>query len=264
MKKKFFVSSSRRNTRELLAPQSSHRELSVTSFTRSYWFFTLLVILLLSSIQFSYARSGGYGAYLCNNNSNVHCITVQRGQSWSSLWPDSADRDKVQRFNRMNTWLSPGMRIAVPNNLDSVSAMQLSPFRSTIGSEGRKTVLIDLSQLAWGAYNEQGQLVNWGPASGGKKYCPDLKRGCKTPVGTYSIYDKRGGGCFSTKFPIGKGGAPMPYCMFFKGGYAIHGSNMVPGYQASHGCVRIFTADARWLNQQFIDMPGTRVIVKPY
>ena len=59
----------------------------------------------------------------------------------------------------------------------------------------------------------------------------------------------------------------MPYCMFFKGGFAIHGSNILPGHHASHGCVRITPQDAKWLNEEFIDMPGsggTKVIILPY
>ena len=55
----------------------------------------------------------------------------------------------------------------------------------------------------------------------------------------------------------------MPYCMFFKGGFAMHGSSGVPGYNASHGCVRLFVDDAQWLNQDFADI-GTQVIILPY
>jgi len=32
--------------------------------------------------------------------------------------------------------------------------------------------------------------------------------------------------------------------MFFHGGFALHGSPSVPGYNASHGCVRLFDDDA--------------------
>lgn len=40
--------------------------------------------------------------------------------------------------------------------------------------------------------------------------------------------------------------SPMPYSIFFKGGYAIHGTNYVKslGRPASHGCVRLNTANA--------------------
>lgn len=47
--------------------------------------------------------------------------------------------------------------------------------------------------------------------------------------------------------------------MYFKGGYAVHGSPSVPGYPASHGCVRVSNADEDWL---FPQAPvGTPVIV---
>jgi hypothetical protein len=35
--------------------------------------------------------------------------------------------------------------------------------------------------------------------------------------------------------------------LYFHGGYAIHGSASVPSSPASHGCVRVTMADARWL-----------------
>jgi lipoprotein-anchoring transpeptidase ErfK/SrfK len=40
--------------------------------------------------------------------------------------------------------------------------------------------------------------------------------------------------------------APMPYAVFFRGGYAVHGTNDVGrlGRPASHGCVRLHTANA--------------------
>jgi lipoprotein-anchoring transpeptidase ErfK/SrfK len=39
---------------------------------------------------------------------------------------------------------------------------------------------------------------------------------------------------------------PMPYSVFFRGGYAIHGTSAVKqlGRPASHGCVRLRTANA--------------------
>lgn len=55
----------------------------------------------------------------------------------------------------------------------------------------------------------------------------------------------------------------MPYCMFFRGNYAIHGSPDVPNYNASHGCIRVLPSAARWLSRNFIRI-GTTVIVRSY
>lgn len=132
---------------------------------------------------------------------------------------------------------------------------------SFIGGSG-KTFVFDPKSLSWAAY-ANGSLINSGRASGGRFYCSDIHRPCKTPVGVFRVGHKGGPDCKSSKYPIGKGNAPMPWCMFFKGGFAIHGSWSVPGYNASHGCIRVPPSDARWLNQNFMS-PGTKVVVKSY
>lgn len=115
----------------------------------------------------------------------------------------------------------------------------------------------------WTAINHNGQVVKSGRASGGRGYCSDIRRSCRTPSGTYHVISKGSAGCRSSRYPVGHGGAPMPYCMFFSKYYAIHGSYDVPNYNASHGCIRVRPADARWLHQNFVNI-GTKVIVKSY
>ena len=79
-------------------------------------------------------------------------------------------------------------------------------------------------------------------------------------IGHMKVYSKKGEECRSSLYPIEThGGAKMPYCMHFNGGFALHGSTL-PGYNASHGCVRLFFEDAEWLNKHFANI-GTRVIV---
>ncbi|MBS0290818.1 MAG: L,D-transpeptidase [Proteobacteria bacterium] len=129
-------------------------------------------------------------------------------------------------------------------------------------ASGSNIIRVDLGKLTWSAYDSGGNLVKSGRASGGKSYCSDIRRGCRTVTGTYTIYSKRGAECKSSRFPVGKGGAKMPYCMFFHKGYALHGSNSVPGYNASHGCVRVVPADAQWLNQNFVQLGRTRISIK--
>ena len=115
---------------------------------------------------------------------------------------------------------------------------------------------------SWTAISD-GRVIRHGRASGGRHYCPDIGRSCRTPSGVYSVIQKGGAGCRSSRYPVGEGGAPMPYCMFFSKYYAVHGSPDVPNYNASHGCVRVRPSDARWLHQNFMHV-GTKVVIKPY
>jgi L,D-transpeptidase ErfK/SrfK len=204
----------------------------------------VLVLIFAGSISFfsciSFAKT--YGQQICENT-GYRCHKVVKGDSWQSLFPDEEDRLIAKKVNRMNTNLQSGMTIAIPVNLDE-QVLDYAPFPHKIDGTGDKVVKVDLSDLAWGAYDEDGDLLNWGPIRG-----------------SFTVYRKQGEGCVSSKFPLGRGGAPMPYCMHFSGGYALHGSPSVPGYNASHGCVRLFTDDARWLNHNFVDVGATKVNV---
>lgn len=222
------------------------------------WFLTSLISLFLYFPQMTSAKS--YGASICNEP-NLVCYVAKRGDTWAKLFPDETERDIVMRINRVNIRLHPGMKIAIPSS-PHFGLMDFSPFPTQIDPPGEKVIYVSKKYLAFGAYDSNGSLQLWGPISGGKGYCPDTGKYCRTPNGSFSIQSKQGGGCVSTKFPVGRGGAPMPYCMFFHGGFALHGSYEVPGYHASHGCVRMYVNDARWLNQEFTDgESNVRVIV---
>jgi lipoprotein-anchoring transpeptidase ErfK/SrfK len=127
----------------------------------------------------------------------------------------------------------------------------------------RNTFVFSPREKRWYAYDSKGRLVKSGRASGGRSYCPDIKRSCRTPSGVYYVRSKGGPGCRSSRYPVGRGGAPMPYCMFYSKHYAIHGSPNVPRYNASHGCIRVLPSAARWLSRNFIRI-GTKVVVKKY
>jgi hypothetical protein len=45
---------------------------------------------------------------------------------------------------------------------------------------GNKVFIFDPNYHAWAAYDAHGNRVNTGTASGGKLYCGDLNRACKT------------------------------------------------------------------------------------
>ncbi|MBX3580866.1 MAG: L,D-transpeptidase [Rhizobiaceae bacterium] len=67
------------------------------------------------------------------------------------------------------------------------------------------------------------------------------RSGYWTPRGTYSP-KRLHRMWYSRKYDM----SPMPYSVFFHGGYAIHGTNYVKslGRPASHGCIRLQTGNA--------------------
>lgn len=68
------------------------------------------------------------------------------------------------------------------------------------------------------------------------------RRGYRTPTGTWRPkWTARMH--YSSKYDW----SPMPYSVFYNRGYAVHGTNYVRrlGRPASHGCIRLHTANAR-------------------
>lgn len=67
------------------------------------------------------------------------------------------------------------------------------------------------------------------------------RQGYFTPRGSYRP-QRTARMWYSRKYDM----SPMPYSVFFRGGYAIHGTGAVRqlGRPASHGCVRLHTSNA--------------------
>ena len=94
-------------------------------------------------------------------------------------------------------------------------------------------VNIDLSSQRMNVYVDGQHYGTWRISTG--------RRGYYTPRGTYRPrWLKRMH--YSRKYD----NAPMPYSIFFRGGYAIHGTNVISrlGWPASHGCVRLHPSNA--------------------
>ena len=89
-----------------------------------------------------------------------------------------------------------------------------------------------------------GAIVRILPVSSGNGATYLQKDGDKaralTPVGWYTIQRRIVG---ERKADLGTLYDPQ----YFYRGWAIHGSNSVPAFPASHGCVRVTRADAKWL-----------------
>ena len=83
-------------------------------------------------------------------------------------------------------------------------------------------------------------------------------KGHPTPTGVFTILQKK----VDHESSIYKG-AKMPHMQRLTwDGIAMHAGRL-PGYPASHGCVRTFYDDSEWLNKEFADI-GTKVRVRPY
>ena len=128
-----------------------------------------------------------------------------------------------------------------------------------------KVIIINPKIYAWGAYDEEGQLVRAGIANAGADYCKDEGHACRTSTGTFRVYSLGDVGCISRTYPIPAGGSLMPYCMFFHNGQSLHGTpdKMLVEANISHGCIHMRIPDAEWLRYNFVEV-GTKVVVLPY
>ena len=93
---------------------------------------------------------------------------------------------------------------------------------------------INISKQRMNVYRGDTLLYKWKISSG--------KKGHATPRGKYkAIYTVKD---YKSRT---YNNAPMPYSVFFKYGYAIHGTKSVKrlGNRASHGCIRLHTQNAR-------------------
>jgi lipoprotein-anchoring transpeptidase ErfK/SrfK len=114
-------------------------------------------------------------------------------------------------------------------------------------------ITIDLSEQELFIQTPEGQAL-W-PVSTGRK-------GYYTPPGTYKPY-RITEMHYSKKYDD----APMPHSIFFKGGYAIHGTYDLKrlGRPASHGCVRLHPDDAELLYEivEYYGMENTIIRIVP-
>lgn len=109
----------------------------------------------------------------------------------------------------------------------------------TLSLDAKKVVEVDLKKQRIYA-KENGRIVFMGSISSGK-------RNHRTPRGTFRILGKNKHHR-SNLYPRPKGGAKMPYMQRLTyGGIAIH-QGYLPGYPASHGCIRVSrrTAQKLW------------------
>jgi len=140
---------------------------------------------------------------------------------------------KVNRVDRKHLRIGDSLLIPHTGN----DPMALAPFPLELESAVNvpKLVLVSRRVQAFGAY-ENGKLVYWGPTSTGKKSTP-------TPAGLYHANWK----AKEKRSSINQSWI-LPWCVNLDDnqGIAFHQFDL-PGYPASHGCVRLLEEDARWI-----------------
>lgn len=110
-------------------------------------------------------------------------------------------------------------------------------------------VHVDLANQTLTARSSSGEVRNWAISSG--------RAGYATPRGSYRA-QRLARMHYSRKYD----NAPMPHSIFFRGGFAIHGTNHVSalGRPASHGCVRLAPGAAAQL-YEMVRREGARIVI---
>lgn len=127
-------------------------------------------------------------------------------------------------------------------------------FAAPASSQAGVVARIDLSQQRMNVYVNGARRYSWAVSTGAGRY--------RTPIGSFrpTLLKRMH---YSTVYNY----APMPYSVFFYGGYAVHGTNQVSrlGRPASHGCVRLHPSNAARLFS-LIKRYGrsqTRIVIRP-
>jgi lipoprotein-anchoring transpeptidase ErfK/SrfK len=165
------------------------------------------------------------------------------------------------KLNRLDAQhLREGVTIVIPEQVDELSAFSPFPQRVETVREIPKLIFVSLRVQAFGAY-EFGNLVRWGPVSSGKKATP-------TPAGLYHTNWKSK----ATRSSINEEWMlPWYFNLDNKRGISFHQYDL-PGYPASHGCLRLLADDAAWIygwadqwtlsaDRRRVEAYGTPVIV---
>jgi lipoprotein-anchoring transpeptidase ErfK/SrfK len=124
------------------------------------------------------------------------------------------------------------------------------PHTTHTHSGGRVTITVNIASQEMTVTEDGETLYDWDVSTGRKGY--DTPTGTYRPVRMEDMW-------YSSKYE----NAPMPWSIFFYGGYAIHGTEEVNhlGHRASHGCVRLDPDNAEVLYDlvKSVGMQNTRV-----
>jgi len=167
-----------------------------------------------------------------------HTIQVANANSLSSLKSTLGEQgiDAMLKLNRLDAkHLRKGMTLAVPDAPLPLIALSPFPQELEMAASLPKLILVSREAQAFGAY-EAGKLVYWGPTSTGKK-------STQTPAGLYFTNWKKK----ETRSTVNPAWIlPWAFNLDNLQGIAFHQYDL-PGFPASHGCVRLLNQDAQWI-----------------
>jgi lipoprotein-anchoring transpeptidase ErfK/SrfK len=156
----------------------------------------------------------------------------------------------LNRIDDKNLW--QGMTIAVPSNFEDPNLWEFMPETIDAASGIPKMALISQRTQAYGFY-ENGKLVKSGPVSTGKK-------STQTPSRLYfaNWKGKEVVSTFDDEWIL-----KWNFNLANFEGIGLHHYGL-PGYPASHSCVRFYEADAEWFynwaDQWILDESGQQKI----
>jgi len=184
--------------------------------------------------------------------------------------PDPVDLVAVQhRLKELGYLLGPADGLQGQQTRESVMAFQQGNGLSVDGIVGPVTLAaldspvapalrggpatrieVDLTRQLAHVVREGTRVVTLHVSSGNGEAYRQGTAYARTPVGDFRIERRIHG---ERHAELGVLYDPL----YFYRGFAIHGANSVPNHPASHGCVRVTRADARWLINEVAD--GTPV-----
>ena len=140
---------------------------------------------------------------------------------------------KLNRIDKRH--IQVGGSLVIPGASADLMGIAPFPIQLEIARKIPKLVLVSRRVQAFGAY-ESGRLVRWGPTSTGKKSTP-------TPAGLYHTNWK----AKKRRSSVNQSWI-LPWCFNLDdtAGISFHQFDL-PGYPASHGCVRLLEEDAKWV-----------------
>jgi lipoprotein-anchoring transpeptidase ErfK/SrfK len=167
-----------------------------------------------------------------------HTVKITNAQSLSSLKSTLGEQgiSLVLKLNRLDPkHVRKGTTLVVPDAPAELIAFSPFPQELEMGGSLPKLILVSREAQAFGAY-EAGKLVYWGPTSTGKK-------STQTPAGLYHTNWKKK----ETRSTVNPTWIlPWAFNLDNLGGIAFHEYDL-PGFPASHGCVRLLNQDAQWI-----------------